>query len=699
MSRPFHSFEDQHSGMKKLLTIAAFLFSVSISFAQLHCGTDEMHQHLWNTRPNLKAGATRAHAELSAFTENFISNPTKSTASYVIPVVFHIIHNNGVENISDAQVHDAMVQLNTQFRKLNADTTEIVPAFQSLAADAQVEFRLAQLDPNGNCTSGITRTVSTHTYTGDHQVKDLIHWPPHKYLNVYVCFDAAGLAGHALLPGAADTIPQWDGIVMRHDYVGTIGTSDYFRRTVLTHEVGHYLNLQHIWGGNNVPNFPYLPVGDAGNCAYDDEVTDTPNTIGWSSCNLNAQSCGSLDNVQNYMDYAYCARMFTEGQKLRMHACLNSPIASRNNLWSASNLQATGTDGTAILCAAQFEADKRVVCVGDSVHFMDVSYHGVSSRSWNFFGGNANSLNGSQVAVSYNAPGFYDVLLKASNGVDTVELLLNDYIQVLPITGLASGISEGFEDDSTGIWSRWRKRDVGQTFNWEQVNVGFNSSNAVFYNNFEAGPQQVVELISGPFDFSNASVLAISFDRAYAQQTSSDNCILRVQLSADCGETWSTRRTYNGLNSLPTVTDTVSNLFVPVNVDEWESDTILVTSPTFLSPHVLARFYFEGRGGNAIYLDNICLADQDLLSTVGWSRDIQLYPNPVTDQLILELSMQTDVFNRDWVISDQTGRVFSASTQQSGNNLLIDTRALAPGIYVLRGEVGDRMVVRRFVKR
>ena len=133
------------------------------------------------------------------------------------------------------------------------------------------------------------------------------------YLNIYVCASASpGLAGHCLTPSAADTIPQWDGVVIAHNSIGSIGTSSPITSVVLTHEIGHYLNLQHTWGGNNVPGFPYLPVADTGNCAYDDGVSDTPNTIGWQSCNLSGQTCGSLDNLQNFMEYAYCPTMFTE---------------------------------------------------------------------------------------------------------------------------------------------------------------------------------------------------------------------------------------------------------------------------------------------------------------------------------------------------------------------------------------------------
>jgi hypothetical protein len=329
---------------------------------------------------------------------------------------------------------------------------------------------------------------------------------------------------------------------------------------------------------------------------------------------------------------------------------------------------------------------------------MDVSYHGVSSRSWNFFGGNANSLNGSQVAVSYSTPGFYDVLLEASNGVDTVELLLNDYIQVLPITGLATGISEGFEDDSSGIWARWRKRDVGQVYNWVQTNTGFNSDHAIFYDNLSAGEQQVVELVSGPYDFSAVNTLAIRFDWAYAQVRSNDNCILRVQLSADCGETWSTRRVYNGLNSLPTINDTLTTLFEPIDESEWKSDTILVTTSTLLTDNVLLRFYFEGRGGNAIYLDNICISDLSVLSMEQLSNELNLYPNPVSHELTLDLGSSKDITGT-WEVTDQTGRTYYVKGHYEGEKLVMDVSYLAQGLYFIKADVNGQVFVSTFVKK
>ncbi|MFN7014177.1 MAG: M43 family zinc metalloprotease, partial [Bacteroidia bacterium] len=212
------------------------------------CGTDEMHQEIFKNHPELHNKIIQNHEYLNDFTRNYISQKSNKSTIYKIPVVFHIIHNYGTENISNPQIYDAIRVANRNLRKQNPDTSDIVPFFKPRAADCEIELVLAQKDPNGNCHSGINRIASTLTNIGDHQVKSLIHWDPTKYLNIYVCAEAAGLAGHALLPSTADTIPQWDGIVIQHSYLGSIGTSTPFKSVVLTHELGHYFNLQHIWG-------------------------------------------------------------------------------------------------------------------------------------------------------------------------------------------------------------------------------------------------------------------------------------------------------------------------------------------------------------------------------------------------------------------------------------------------------------------
>lgn len=677
-----------------LLTVWIFAFSNAFSQETLHCGSDEMQSKLFQDHPEYRSAFLRSKKKLESFTKQFQENPTKSGATYIIPVVFHIIHNYGPENIDDSQILDAVKQVNLQYRKLNPDTNQIVSAFQSIAADAGIEIRLAQIDPNGNCTSGITRTVSALTYPGDHQVKSLIHWPPEKYLNIYVCFDAAGLAGHAVMPAAADTIPEWDGIVMRHDYVGTIGTSDYFRRTVLSHEIGHYLNLYHIWGGNNVPDFYYLPVGGAGNCAFDDEVTDTPNTIGWSSCNLNANSCSSLDNVQNYMDYAYCALMFTEGQKVRMHAALNSPVAQRNNLWTPANLAATGTDDLVNqLCEAKVEASKKVVCIGDSVLFKDVSSHGVTSRFWTFESGTViGSSTNDTAIVYYNQVGTFDVMIQVSNGTDTLALTLTDYITVLPNQGSDHGITEGFEDDLTGFSDRWNVREVGQTTNWEISTSGFQSNQSLMINNFAGGSNQVYEFFSDPLDLSGLTSLAVAFDWAYAQRMANDADLLRILISNDCGTTWQAKKTYSGLNSLKSVNELWPTAFVPSSTNEWASDTVILNGAVNFTDHTQLKFRFESKGGNNFFLDNIRIGKLNELGLHGVDSEalLELYPNPASTETFVLLKWNEGLDPGSIQLIDNQGRVvFEADDVGGLNSFQIPLDGFDSGYYFVSVKGAD----------
>ena len=689
--------------MKSLITTLIFLvglISISYSQNQLHCGTDEMHQKLFLDYPEYNPGIIHANDRLQQFTQEFSLNPPMKTGPYIIPVVFHVIHNYGPENIDNTQILDAVKQLNIQFRKLNPDTTDIVQLFKSRAADCGIEFRLAQLDPDGNCTSGITRTVSDLTSIGDHQVKSLIHWPPDKYLNVYICAEAAGLAGHAMMPPAADTIPEWDGIVMQHTYVGTIGTSDYFRRTVLSHEVGHFLNLQHIWGGNNVPNYYYLPCAAAGNCAFDDDVIDTPNTKGWQTCNLSGQSCGELDNVQNYMDYAYCALMFTEGQKTRMHAALNSPVANRNNLWQPANLLATGTDeSTNYLCGAKFQADKRIVCTGDTVQFTDVSFHGITDRMWTFENGISNTTSDSLVQTVYNQQGKYDVALKVSNGTDTLSIVLTDYITVLPAEGSIAGIDQAFENEQH-YYDNWITIENGIPYQWDFTNTGFQSSTSFKLSNFENPINTNFDFQSYPMDASTLSSIAIAFDWAYGRIEGSAVDILEVAVSNNCGDSWFTVKSYVGGSSLKTVTDFVTGPFSPIGEEQWKSALITTVPQAYLTSNLIVRFRFKNKGNNNLYIDNIQIGHPNELSTNNLSvSNIEVFPNPANDYITFNLGENHKVENIK--VYDLTGKLvhtYLNIAQTSSFN--IDVQSLQEGLYFFKisGEKG-RFIVRQAIEK
>ncbi|RMG71443.1 MAG: T9SS C-terminal target domain-containing protein [Bacteroidetes bacterium] len=329
--------------MKKfiLLLVAGLVFGPRISYAQIerNCGTmDHLHE-LEQQDP----GLTQRMQAIEAFTQRFVQQPDGDQARAVIriPVVVHVVYRTATENISDAQIQSQIDVLNEDFRRLNADADNTWPQ----AADAEIEFCLASVDPNGNATTGITRTSTTVTSHGtDNSVKFNSQggkdaWPAGDYLNMWVCNIGGSILGYAQFPGGAAAT---DGVVMDYRYFGTIGTATapFDLGRTATHEVGHWLNLRHIWGD--------------GNCSVDDFVSDTPTSDAPNyGCAVGHVSCSSTDMVQNYMDYSDdgCMNLFTTGQKNRMRA-LFAAGGARASLLNSNGCGTSGGGGGGSSCAA-----------------------------------------------------------------------------------------------------------------------------------------------------------------------------------------------------------------------------------------------------------------------------------------------------------------------------------------------------------
>lgn len=673
-----------------IFTIASF----STIIGQQYCTTDELHHELFEQRPGIAKKIFQNHLQLEAFTAAYVKSHKNQQKSitYTIPVVFHVIHINGDENISDGQIMDQMRIINEDYQKRNADTVNTIIDFKGIAADCQIEFKLAQIDPDGNCTKGITRHYDGRTLTGDHSVKEIVHWDPTMYLNIYVCDQAAGLAGHALVPTAADTISAWDGIVISHNYVGDIGTGDPSRSVVLTHEIGHYLNLQHTWGGNNVPGYPYLPVNNANNCIEDDGVTDTPNTIGWSSCNLNHQSCGSLDNVQNFMEYAYCPTMFTEGQKLRMHATLNSSIAGRNNLWSASNLAATGVDNP-VFCSSDFSQNQTLICAGGTIEFEDGSFNNVSDWNWTFDGGSPSTSTNQHPSIVYSSPGTYEVKLVSGDGTNYDSITKSSWITVLENPGIANSIVEGFEANI--LPTQLIPIDAGGNANWEITDsAAVNSSYSLRLNNLDAMQGESNQLVSEVIDLTGVSDVDLSFDYAFAKPTNdaiSDN--FRVWVSKDCGENWTIRKQLNG-NSLLTKTDSITTSFVPDNT-EWKNTTVTNISSVYWTNDFRLKLEFNKDQGNHFYIDNINLYDPAMANiNLLKENDFRIFPNPTSTNINVFNLGKTG--NTDYHIYNILGELLlSGSFSEKAK---IDVHEFPAGTYLIELRNVEQRSMKKFVK-
>jgi PKD repeat protein len=694
--------------MTKFLSfIITFSFTSTIfSQTPLHCGADEMRINTLKQNPQIAKAVINRDQELEKFTRNFTQslNKSASTATYVIPVVFHVIHNYGTENISDAQIKDGLDIVNKTFNKTHPNNATIVSAFQSIHADCDIEFRLATLDPNGNCHSGINRVASPLTSSGDHRVKNLIHWPPTKYLNVYIVANAASLAGHAVWPSDADTIPLWDGIVLSHSYVGTFGTSNLMRSVAFAHECGHYLNLQHIWGGNNVPGFYFYPCADPNkDCNIDDLVADTPPTIGWQSCNLTGASCGNtVDNVQNAMDYSYCNIMFTQGQKTRMQACLNSPIAGRNNLWQTSNLISTGTYTTvATLCKADFLSNKTMVCPSaSSVTFTNTSYNGTfSSLEWKFAGATPSVSTLSNPTVTYSIPGSYDVELKVKNGTDSLIVVKQHYINVLSNTGTTYPFSENFETVTSLNGTDWFTNNLDTSNTWQLTNLAAASgSTSIMIDNFNNSINGKDELYSRVINLSGATGLSIDFKYAFARRDTSNKDQLQLSGITSCGGTTVPR--FTGIGSLLETVPIQTTAFYPTQLNEWRFVSASLTS-LFMTSGFRMKFVFNKLGGNNIFIDdiniNISTDTKDISETIEL---VTIYPNPTSNSCGIKFNVNqtktlaVNVFN---IIGEKVQTIQKNIYEEGEHEVKLNTSNLSNGLYIVQINDGTRAINKQLI--
>lgn len=604
------------------------------------CGQAVIDSAMLLAHPEVK----QAREELERFTAQYTADykakaknksSRQDTIRYIIPVVFHIVHNYGAENISKAQILDAMRIINEDYQNLSPDTAQVIPQFKNIVANIQTEFRLARIDPDGNCTDGITRHASLLTESGadgfaDDIINNIVQWSPDKYLNIWVKDQLFGSTwAYATLPGG---LAQTDGIVSLDECIGSIGTAWNTQRTrhCLSHEIGHYFNLWHTWGPTNAP-------AKIENCDTDDFVDDTPNTTGNFGCNLNQRICNPdiVENVQNYMDYTDCVAMFTEGQKERMYAALNSPVSKRNNLWSASNLIATGTNNGYISpqCTpiAVLTPQKLRICAGDSLTLTNFSYGADTIRyKWLLPGSDVDSSNAEKPKVVYVTPGLYDVTLIAYNSQGASTLKYSDYVEVLPIKAISGPLTvQDFEtlDFPSGYWNS----DSQSGSSWQITDkASFSGSKSVFLAHDDSNINTLDEFYTESYDFSNVSNPVLSFRLAFAQKNNSNDA-LSVYMSTGCSSAWNLRYTKAG-NFLQTTTTDMDD-FIP-NIGEWRQDKVQINAAAG-EEYVRFKFVFKSSGGNNIFIDDINFGGLSSANNDLPLNTFSISPNPTSGSLTI----------------------------------------------------------------
>lgn len=678
------------------LTIIPFLFLLLVSTLgtsqgskHSFCSHDEDLYKRVKTDPDFKREVDSVEAAQLAHLADYITSSSTSRAGtiYYIPVVYHVLHEGGVENISDAQIKSDLKDLNDIYRKRNSNVGSVNPAFTSIAADIEIEFRLAQKKNDGSCFSGITRTLSSATNGGGNPAADAVKaahgdFPGNKYMNIYISKSiASGAAGYTYRPGPPYYADMRNGIHVLHTYVGNIGTSSQTGfNTTIAHEAGHWLNLPHLWGSSNTP-------GVSSNCLIDDGIGDTPNTIGWQSCNTSGVTCGTLDNVENIMEYSYCSKMFTTGQKNRMRAAITSSAGGRSNLITNTNQLATGIFSD-IICEADIATERKSYCQGESVQFLDNSFHNPTSWSWSFPGGTPSSSNAQNPTVTYNHPGRHNVSLTVSNASGSKSITKSRYIRIVPSWGASLPYSEGFEINQTQFEDGW---ETTSSTSWSLSNSSSSGSKSVMLKNFALTSGVESELVSRTLNLTGNASVSISFKYAYARKSSTSGEIVQFLISNNCGDSWVIVR---GLN--PTSSSTNSEFF-PTS---WGNQNINISN-AFFTPNFRFKIRVVNGNGNNLFIDDININNVVGIDELEAINSLVIYPNPMINSstISVDLNKESTVsLSLINMLGETVNTIVNEKVLTSGNSSFeLSKNSLSSGVYFVKITVNGKSKMEKLV--
>lgn len=692
-----------------LVIIYTSFFSISQSTTvQNWCGTTQ-HLNKFEDNPDYQQSLLDDQVIRQEEALNPVSLPKATILK--IPIVFHILHNGGFENVSEDQIMNALEVINRDFRKQNADTSAVLAQFKPIIGDVEIEFVLATKAPNGDCFKGYTRTESPLSFQGDdgyaqtqavRDGNDIFqgNWPSNKYLNVFIVGDAGGAGGYTQKPF------NWmvgdmraHGIWLLYTQFGEIGASSESAGRSLTHEIGHWFDLSHTWGNTNEP-------GLSSNCNTDDGISDTPLTTGVSgSCNLSEDACGPIANVQNYMDYALsCQSMFTLGQVNVMRNAATSSVGGRNNLWTAQNLIDTGTDGPLTLCKTDFSSSSVSICNGSSITYTDESYNQATGWSWTFAGGTPATSTDQNPVITYSTPGLYQVSLTSTDGSSSDTETKSSYIRVLSSPSPLP-IEESFETLTTltNIDEFFIvNEDNDHTFVIDPT-VGLTGTKSVKISNFGKPGNRIDELISSSFDLSSlgtSDMMTLSFKYAYKRVDFSDDDWLRLYVTNDCGATWGLRMSKHGF-TLGSTFQTWA--YTPTLDEDWVTVHVTNIFEEFFNDQFRYKFAFTSGEGNNMYIDDINIY-QEIDTTASLAEgeaftSLSMYPNPASNELNVVFDVSANM-QANIQIVDVTGKIVQnhlINAVAGGNVVSMNTGSLNSGIYIMRLVINGSSETRRLI--
>lgn len=639
----------------QIVFISALLIGAfSNALTQDRCGTVQ-YEELRNLKnPNLEKSQQFENWVQQKLTQPRLDaqrSQRTQAATYVIPVVVHIIHNGepigtGL-NISDAQIQSQINVMNKDFQRMNLDASNTPAEFSGVAGSLDIEFVLAKQDPFGAATNGIQRvqgTKSVWTINDNATFKALSYWPAENYYNIWVINipDYLGYAQSPVsnLPGLEDSPDDrlTDGVIVHYRAFGSnsegLGTfaldSKYNRGRTATHETGHFLGLRHIWGD------------DGSSCSGTDYVEDTPNQGNSYSgqCPSDVRTtCSSSDMYMNYMDYTddACMNLFSQGQNARMivvlensprrYSLLNSigdepPPALSLDL-ALRKIESPGSStcggsiiptieiqnlGTTTLTSARIQVKKNGTPAETKDFVLNLPFEGITTVSFS-----------SIVQASGSATYEFEVLL-VNNLAD--QRATNNKLSIsstVPPT-VSLPVSEIFNS----IPATWSRYNPDNNIAWELFSTT-GHGNTMYVNCYDYENEGAIDrLITPIFDLTSAPVAFLKFDRAYASYSSSNQDRLRVLVTTVCDFNSTSTEIFNlAGTALATAPQTTSN-FVPT-ASQWETTSLSINA--FIGNKIQIAFEVVNGWGNNVYMDNVVVSTDQLVDLALLSVES---PGPVT---------------------------------------------------------------------
>jgi hypothetical protein len=709
--------------MKTLLVRAAcavlVLCSTSLNAQHIRCSTNDHEMQLQAQHP--KRAQQRLNLEQRV--RQFASGSQRSMPNVTIPVVVHVVYSNNAQNISNAQIQSQIDVLNEDFNRLNADTVNTPAPWQSIAGSAGITFCLAQTDPNGAPTNGIERRQTTvNSFNTNDNIKSfasggLDAWDPTQYFNIWVGNLGNLLLGYAEFPTTA--LSNTYGVVIHYNYFGRDGSaaSPYDKGRTATHEVGHCFGLYHIWGD------------DGGACTGSDQVADTPPQAGeYYGCpaypqtdNCSPTAPGAM--FMNYMDYTddACMNLFTLGQAARANATFNSsPYVVLQNSTACGTANLFNNDAQTF----SIQAPSGTLCSGtvnpaitlrnagaDTLTSVDILYfidnNPPQTYSWT---GSLAPLTSTPVILpaltAANGSHTFSAICSLPNGQADPNAGNDSAGVAFSIVGVGNALpyAEGFETSFPPVGTQLNNPDNLTTF--EQTTAAFHTgSKSMYINNYDYNSNgQVDELVLPNLDLTGVSNPRLAFwlaYRLYTNPTSNPNFsdTLTVQVSADCGQTWTEVYRKFGTALVTTASPVYTlNAFVPTAA-QWRRDSVDL-SPYATLDNVVVKFRHITDYENNLYIDDINIDGGAVTTGFGnslVSGQLSVSPNPAHDRLSIHLGRLKGV--ADLRVYDLKGRLIDSKTGiNSGGAYELNISTYSAGTYMGVCSAAGEMFRFTFVK-